>query len=238
MIFDTIVTAAAPTQKIFARAGFNVTRNQMIVSGSKLLFKAIEYSQPADGTIRVVLNEEEASSESLDSEINERFPTARVFLANSKFEGALASALLACESLVPDRPLLIVAGDSFLRSHVSTYFPSSLEKFGASTIAFRSTNPRWSYLSTNELGQVAEVAEKEVIGSLATTGVFLFSRGQDFIEAAEWVLKNNARTAGRFFVSTALNYFISLGSSVGFTEVSRSEYFSFSTPADFVEQAS
>lgn len=238
MIFDTIVTAAAPTEKIFKQAGFNVTRNQMIVSGSKLIVKAIEYSQPANGTIRVVLNEEEALSESLDSEIIERFPTARVFLANSKFEGALASALQACEGLVPDRPLLIVAGDSFLRSHVSAYLPPSLEQFGAFTVAFRSKNPRWSYLSTNERGQVSEVAEKEVIGSLATTGVFMFSRGQDFVDAAEWVLTNNARTAGRFFVSTALNYIISRGSSVGFTEVSRSDYFSFSTPADFVKQAS
>ena len=124
------------------------------------------------------------------------------------------------------------------RSHVSTYLPPNLEQFGAFTVAFRSKNPRWSYLSTNEQGQVSEVAEKEVIGSLATTGVFMFSRGQDFVDAAEWVLTNNARTAGRFFVSTALNYIISRGSLVGFTEVSRSEYFSYSTPADFVEQAS
>ena len=237
MQFNTVVTAAAPTKEYFAEAGFTRSRNNMVVEGEKLLFRAIEFAHPGMGDLHIVLNEEESAQDSLAEEINDRYPEARVFQANSRVAGALVSGLIACDNLDLEMPLLVVAGDSFLRQHVRHYLPSEVENLGAWTIAFKSGNPRWSYLSTNPDGAVSEVAEKEVTGDMATTGVFLFNRGQEFVNAAEWVLVNNARRNGRFFVSTALNYFISRDRRVGFTEIPRSDYYSYSTPADFVEQA-
>jgi len=210
----------------------------MLVEGRKLVLQAIEHARPNDkGRLQVVLNKEENDEDHLLDEILENYPSARVFEANSRVKGALVSALIACQDLDLEMPLLIAAGDSFLVHHVSHYFPKDIRNLGAWTTAFRSSNPRWSFLSTSDEGLVTEVAEKEVIGPFATTGIFLFGCGLDFVKAAEWVLVNNAMTSGRYFVSTALNYFISRGSIVGFNEIARSDYFSFSAPADFLRQA-
>ena len=81
------------------------------------------------------------------------------------------------------------------------------------------------------------VAEKRVIGPLATTGVFYFRTAELFLNAAKWCLVNNAKDRGVYYVSTALNAIIMEGLSVKYIEIPRHEYRSWSLPIDFIEQS-
>ena len=71
---------------------------------------------------------------------------------------------------------------------------------------------------------------------LQLPGVFYFRRAKFFLDAATWVLLQNATVRENFFVSTSLNYLISQGMSVGYSEIDRNRYHSFSLPADFVRE--
>jgi dTDP-glucose pyrophosphorylase len=237
--YNTLITAAAYTAETFTRSGFLGSRNMEEIDGRALVLRAIDsYYQPG-GLLSVAVNaEEETQGMGSKSTVLEHYPQARMVETNSKTQGALASALLSLNDFPMDEPLLIATGDSFLTKSVSDILSNDLfEGFGALTLSFESENPRWSYLGTNSEGKVMEVAEKLVISRIATTGTFLFRQASDFVEAAEWVLLNNASTQGRYFVSTALNYLISRGLEVTFVPIQRSEYFNLSLPADFVRQA-
>ena len=166
------------------------------------------------------------------------FPDAHVVAVPSGAKGALASALIAMEGVNLEWPLVVAAGDSMLdgglQVHVDRFIASNTD---AGTIAFASTNPRWSYLSVGDDGVVRQVAEKRVIGSLATTGVFYFRRAGDFLDAATWCLVNNATHNGAYFVSSTMNYMIFQGKQVHYLTIPREKYRSWSLPIDFTMQS-
>jgi hypothetical protein len=143
---------------------------------------------------------------------------------------------MAAGDVVADQPLVIAAGDSCIlggiQEHVSTLLGWGVS---AGTIAFKSDDPRWSYLAVNSSNVVTQIAEKSVIGPLATTGVFFFRRGSDFLEAAEWCLVNSAHHRNQYYVSTALNQLLVAGHSVSFVEIPREDYIPSGLPVDFLE---
>ena len=237
MSYQTIVTAAAPTKEIFLSAGFLTSRNRLTVGDLPLLHRAVNSAASREGSVTLVLNKEEESSDFAAGGMMEALlPSVRIVHSPSDAKGALVSALLGAEQLDPDLPLLICPGDAFLSQNFETYLEGQKKAFDGFTLAFRSQSPRWSFLGLNSEGEISEVAEKKIIGPLATTGHFYFKRASDFIDASKWVLVNNANVNGSFFVSTALNYLVSSGMSLGFKEIARDEYFSFSKPHDFIQQ--
>lgn len=210
----------------------------MTVNGVSILQQAIAQSAFGEASCTVVLNEDEENSAFPSRYLADSLVQVRnSIVAPSASQGALVSALFGMDGLDGDLPLLIAPGDAFLKKHFTTYIDSITGDFDALTLSFRSSNPRWSFIEVSSDDQVAEVAEKKVISDLATTGHFYFRRASDFLEAAEWVLVNNAKADGRFFVSTALNFLVSEGMKVRHREIGRSEYFSYSKPHDFIEQA-
>jgi hypothetical protein len=224
----------------FRQFGPDSTRNMQVVNNRNLIIQSASLTAITGGKLNFVLNEdEEYAGRGCRTVLESAFPSSNIFLANSKTEGALASALIGCGGLPLDEPVLIAPADAFLSGHIADYLPLGFDKISNPwTIAFKSQNPRWSYLATNSSSEVVEVAEKRVIGTLATTGHFYFPRASQFIEAAKWVLINNARTEGRFFVSTALNFLISRGDKITFVEIPRVDYNSYSFPSDFGSQES
>ena len=237
MTYQTIVTAAAPTKDSFLGAGFPSTRNLMNVNNVPLLIRAIDSAESSGDPVTVVLNADEELTEFSASEMLNKFaPHARIVLSPTATKGALVSALLGAEGLDPDQALLICPGDAYLTNRFESHLTSNASNLDGFTLAFRSENPRWSFLGLNSEGEISEVAEKRIIGPLATTGHFYFKKASDFIEASKWVLVNNAHVKGNFYVSTALNYLVSKGMNLGYAEIARSEYFSFSKPHDFIQQ--
>ena len=237
MSYQTIVTAAAPTRDLFLSAGFPTTRNRLNVGNLPLLYRAVNSAASSNGSVTLVLNKEEEASDFAAGEmIKELIPSLKIVHSPSEAKGALASALLGAEQLNPKLPLLICPGDAFLGQNFESHIQGKGEGLDGFTLAFRSKSPRWSFLGLNPEGAISEVAEKKVIGQLATTGHFYFKRASDFIEASRWVLVNNANVNGAFYVSTALNYLVSSGMTLGYKEIGRDEYFSFSKPHDFIQQ--
>ncbi len=232
-----IITAGGDSRELFIGAGFSLPKGLVRVGDKSILERALR-SYLSDGdSVTVAINEDEAKEYPIAETVRSVRFDARIVSVNSFVKGALATALVAAVDLDLESPLVIAAGDSEiaggLSSHVSKFVESECH---SGTIAFASENPRWSYLSVGEGGKVLEVAEKEVVGPLATTGVFYFKTARLFLEAAEWALLNRASVNGRYFVSTSLNYLISQGLDVGYSIIERADYATYSLPADLVRQ--
>lgn len=235
---QTIITAAGDSRPMFVKGGFLVPKSLQIIGDSSVILHALNsYSSLGPDTV-VAVNKEENSEFGISSLISRAEPDVRIVEVSSSARGALVSALFCLTDLDLDEPLVIAAGDSFITGGIKYHIEKMIDQgVSAGTIAFYSNNPRWSYLSVGADGQVLEVTEKEVSGQLATTGVFYFETARIFLDAAKWVLINNAHVKGQFYVSTSLNYLISKGLRVGFEEIDRAAYQSFSLPSDFVRQA-
>jgi hypothetical protein len=234
--YQTIVTAAGDSRPLFLGAGFSGPKSLVMREGLPVLVQAIRSYACRPALTTVAVNCDEAAVWPIPETLEEYFPGIGVELIPGSAKGALISALMAAGNLEPELPLVIAAGDSFIRGGVEQYIPT-LHAQGASagTIVFGSTDARWSYLAINPGGIVTQIAEKQVIGPLATTGVFYFRRSADFLEAAKWCLVNSAHRAGLYFVSTALNHLLVTGHSISFVEIPRHQYVPCALPVDFLE---
>lgn len=234
----TVITAAGDSEATFLGAGFHAPKNLLERNGVEILLRAVSsYAQDLSCTT-VALNKEECARWPTVEKLRQRYPQVSVALISSKVPGALASSVIAAASIPIESSLIVAAGDSEIGGGISSYVQQFQDReVDAGTIVFQSKDPRWSYISVGQGKNVRQVAEKRVIGPLATTGVFYFRSAEIFRSAAEWCFVNNAKDRGLYYVSTALNAVIMRELKVEYIEIPRSDYISSSLPVDFVEQS-
>jgi hypothetical protein len=237
LAYQTLITAAGDSRRDFVATGFGSPKSLMRVNDSYLITEAIKSYSHGNGPVIVAVNHEENLEYFVSKAITDKFPEATIVQVGSAVQGALATAAIAAEHLDPCAPLVIAAGDSLLAGGLERHI-SELQSMDsdAGTVVFDSPNVRWSHINIAQGGQVLEVTEKSTPGRFATTGCFYFKSASIFLDAASWVFVNNARVQGAFFVSTSLNYLIAKGMSVKYVVVPRSDYESYSKPADFLTQ--
>lgn len=237
-IIQTVITAAKDSRSLFLAAGFGGPKSIVKWGDREILLHAMDSYVLEDSACWVAVNADEEREWQLAERIHKDYPLARVAAVSSKVQGALASALMVMEGIDLDAPLVVAAGDSSVEGGIRTHVERLIdENADAGTITFPSSNPRWSYISIGDEGEVRQVAEKRVIGPLATTGVFYFRHASDFLDASTWCLVNNATHNGSYFVSSTLNYMVSQGRRVLQASIPRQEYRSWSLPIDFTKQS-
>lgn len=234
----TIITAAGRSEEVFLGAGFDAPKNLLIQGGTQILCRAVSSYALDLSKTTVALNKEECLYWPTAKILKACHPTVSLALVSSKVPGALASSVIAVAEVPSQSSLVIAAGDSEIKEGIAGYVQQFQDsELDAGTVVFQSKNPRWSYISVDQQGRVRQVAEKRVIGPLATSGVFYFRTVEIFQRAAEWCFINNAKSRGQYYVSTALNALIMKGLTVGYIEIPRSKYISWSLPIDFIAQS-
>jgi len=130
-------------------------------------------------------------------------------------EGAACSVLLAKEHINNDEPLVTVNSDQFLEWNQNEFYRAVCnEGFDGCISVFEQNNPsdvKWSYSKTDSKGVVTEVAEKKYISNWATTGIYGWKHGSDYVRYAEEMITKNIRVNGEFYVCPVYNEAITAG---------------------------
>ena len=72
-------------------------------------------------------------------------------------------------------------------------------------MTFRNSHPKWSYAKLDDKGFVCEVAGKKPISNIATTGIYYWQKGSDFVRYAEQMIEKNVRQNNEFYVCPIFN---------------------------------
>ena len=235
-MWQTILTAAGDDDFVFRQAGFRSPKNWVQYKDRGILESAIlSYSTP-DGLSKVVLRQVESHNwETRSDELSRR--NIQALFLSSPTQGALCTALLGLDGFVLEAPLVIGPGDSFLSQGIT----SLVEEFlggdaTAATLLFTSDDERYSYARLMPNGDISEMAEKRRISIWASTGVFIFRKARDFIDAGSWVLQQNMRTGDEFYMSGSLNYLVMRGDKVlGLNLPDSNKYIRLASPFDLLK---
>ena len=233
MNYQVIVTASGLETINFEYKNSLVTKHDVMIGEKFLLERAFE-SYGCQAQICSLIFLDEVKNSKAINRITRNFPHVIPKSAFGETQGALCSALLSIDQLDLSLPTFVVPGDSYITENVEEIFQSFIESEAvAGTLLFNGSGDRWSYARLDQENRVLEMAEKSEISGAASTGVFFFRSASVFIDAAEWVLLNNMRTAGHFYVSSAINYLALNGKLVigNFLQDSRS-YIPMSRPSD------
>lgn len=223
---------AAGGSLAFEDAGYYYPKNLVEVAGQPLLAHVMSGlgTLAQGGRLVVVVRRDEAVRHHVHRVVTLVEPSALVVQVGET-SGAACSALLACEHVDEDEPLLVVNGDMVM----DVDLPSIVDGFDragfdAGAIVFDAVHPRWSYVRIED-DVVVEASEKRPISRHATAGAYWFRRGMDFLDAAMAMIRKDAHTDGKFFVCPALNELVLAGRRIGAHEIARSDYFSLHEPA-------
>jgi dTDP-glucose pyrophosphorylase len=158
-------------------------------------------------------------------------PDCRIISVPGITQGAACTTLLAVDEIDPEQPLLIANSDQWVDLDIHSFL-SRAEAWDGCILIFQHTDPKWSYVKVNEVGEVIEVAEKKVISSNATVGLYAFRKAKDYIQAAEQMIQENERANGEFYVCPVYQKLIQQGKRIGIFEIQSTAMHGLGTPGD------
>lgn len=200
----------------FADRGYEIPKPLIQVAGYPMIYWALKSLKqiPSSKLIFIALRTHEEVFGI--KKILQRFVSApfELLLLDDITEGQLCTVLTARQWIDADEGLLIANADTFVVSDLGCEISSlSSEVHGLISVADM-PGERWSFARTDESGWVVEVAEKVRISDHASTGLYYFSSGREFLDIADTIIADQERTRGEYYVIPVYQKYIQRGLQV------------------------
>lgn len=149
-------------------------------------------------------------------------PNCTIIVTDGLTDGAACSVLLAKKYINNDKHLVIVNSDQFMEWDPNVFMYSmTADDVDCGIATFENSHPKWSYARLGEDGFVCEVAEKKPISNHATTGLYYWKHGSNFVKYAEQMIEKDIRVNNEFYVCPVFNEAIEDGKKVKIFDVER-----------------
>lgn len=232
-----IVIPMAGRGSRFAQAGFTTPKPFIKVGNAQTpMIECVlqNLSTPHAKFYLIALKSHLAQEKTLIDKLTHKYNAKFIGIENLT-QGAACSVLYASEFIDNDTPLLIANSDQIIDMNIGDFIAQcENRKLDGKILCFvdKSRNPKWSFVRVDLSGLVREVREKEPISEYATSGIYLFARGADFVKSAKEMIMQNERVNGEFYVAPTYNYAIKNGAKIGIYEISRESMHGIGTPQD------
>lgn len=123
-----------------------------------------------------------------------------VVLLPDTTEGQLCSVLAARDLIDSTEDLLVASADTYIQPHLRKAIADRDPDCAGIISVAHLPGDRWSFARTDETGRVIEVAEKRRISDFASTGLYYFARGHQFVTLADDIIARGERTRGEYYV--------------------------------------
>lgn len=214
----------------FSSIGYTVPK-PLININHKAMIQIVVENIGLIGQYIFLVRREHCEKYDLENFLNKIAPNCKIVKVDSCTEGAACTTLLAEEYINSDTPLLIANSDQYLVwSPTQFLYEAMSEGVDGSIATFYNTNPKWSYAKLDQNGFVTEVQEKNVISTIATTGIYFFKSGASYTNYAKQMISKNIRVNGEFYVCPVYNEAIQDGKKIKIHEVKAMH--GLGTPAD------
>ena len=178
-----------------------------------------------------VLREHYDADPVLFNQLRDMAADLNIVFVDQVTQGAAETCLLAKQYIEPKETLFIANCDQLMvwdQDHFEEWL--SAERLDGAMITFFKDTTAYSYVEVDDRGLAIRTAEKQVISPHATTGIYVWTRGEDFIWAAEQMITKDVRHAGEFYVCPVYNENIVNGQKIGIYE--KVEHWPIGTPED------
>jgi beta-phosphoglucomutase-like phosphatase (HAD superfamily)/dTDP-glucose pyrophosphorylase len=224
-IHINIVIPMAGHGSRFAKNGYSIPKPFIPVFGKPMIQWVIENMLPKDETydgilvkntivphFHFVAQEQHLRQYDLSGICNSLNIDYTITTVDKVTEGPACTVLLTEQYINNDWPLVTVNSDQYLEWDINNFYRSLLNpSFSGCINTFYQPNQsdiKWSYVKINDLGDVTEVAEKKWLSPLATSGIYGWKSGREFVECAKEMIEKNERVNNEFYVCPVYNHLI------------------------------
>lgn len=212
-----IVMPMAGRGSRFADVGYRVPKPMIEVKGKPMYAWAMD-SLPLTLARRVIFIclDEHLKGFGLEEDIHRRYAhLAPLVIPLSKVtEGQACTVLEARKHIDVAEPLIIYNADTWCRTGLDASLPTLPASVAGVLGVFEAPGDKWSFARTDATGRVVEVAEKRRISNHASTGLYHFASGAEFVREADAMIAANDRVNNEFYVAPVYNRMIAQGREV------------------------
>jgi len=189
----------------FATKGYKLPKPLIDVDGMPMIQRVIE-NIALDGQYIFVVQKEHCEKYGVDSILKNLKPDCKIVKIEGVTEGAACTTLLAKKYIDSDVPLLMANSDQWVDWSPEHFIDYTRRRdCDGAMLTFPSDLDRFSYAKIDNDGYVTETAEKLVISSHATVGLYYWKSGKEYVECAEEMIRRNIRSKGEFYVCPVYN---------------------------------
>lgn len=212
-----IVIPMAGRGSRFQQVGINTPKPLIDVRGRPMYAWATE-SLPLKLATRLIFIclAEHLETGDLAADIQRRYAAFNPqIVALSVVTDGQACTVLTAKSLIDTaEPVLIFNADTYCVTDLAETLPTFSATVTGVLGVFEAPGEKWSFARADESGRVVETAEKRRISPWASTGLYWFRSGHDFVRHAEAMIAADERVNGEFYVAPVYNRLIAAGADV------------------------
>jgi len=218
-----IVIPMAGRGSRFANAGYKLPKPLIPVHGHPMIRLVMQNLRPRQPHRFIFLClQEHIEKYAVDRLLKDWEPGCEIVIVDQVTEGAACTVLLAKKLINNNDSLMIANSDQWVDTDINAYLDMmKAKKLDGLIMTMWADDPKWSFVRINDQGHVTEVVEKKVISNEATVGIYNFSRGSDFVAAAEKMIEKDERVNGEFYVAPVYNELISRGQAIGYFNIGK-----------------
>ena len=211
-----IVVPMAGRGSRFQVAGYGDPKPLLPVHGVPMIELVISNLRPVKRQHRFVflVLQEHLDLFGLADRLTDWAPGCVVVPVDRVTEGAACTVLLARQWIDNDDGLMIANCDQWIDFDIDQYLDAQAGLDGL-IMTMQASGTKWSYVSVDDAGLVDAVAEKQPISDQATVGIYNFSRGRDFVSAADAMIAARQMVNGEYYVAPVYQPFVERGGRVG-----------------------
>jgi len=211
-----IVIPMAGRGSRFANLGFELPKPLIEINGLPMIAWVVENLRPMrDHRFVFLVLQEHVHRYDVSAKLEALAPGSVIVPVDEVTEGAACTVLLGREHFDDDQPLMIANSDQWVTADIDEYLAAGDDlSIDGLIMTMWADHKKWSYAELREDGTVARVVEKEVVSNEATTGVYNFARGRDYVRAADKMIARNLKVNGEFYVAPTYDQLIDEGAKV------------------------
>jgi HAD superfamily hydrolase (TIGR01509 family) len=198
----------------FEQAGYTFPKPLIDVNGSPMI-QVVVNNLNFESKHTFIVQKSHREKYNLNSMLSLISKNCNIVEVDGLTEGAACTTLLAKEYINNDNPLVIANSDQYVEWNTSEFMYKMQEQdIDAGILCFNATHPKWSFAKVDDDGFVIEVAEKKPISNIATTGIYYWKKGSDYVKYAEQMISSNIRHNNEFYVCPVFNEAIKDGKKI------------------------
>lgn len=211
-----IVIPMAGAGSRFKAAGFELPKPLIEVNGKPMIAWVLDNLACVEGRRIFIVQEEHIDEFGLDKTLEDLSPGCEIVTVKGVTGGAVLSVLAAEAYINSDIPLMIINSDQYLDigDYLSQIVANLEFRSDGGILCFETKDgdPRWSYADVDWWsGAITEVAEKKPISNYATTGIYVFKKGSDFVDNAYEMIGKGIKHNGEYYIAPVFNQGIQKG---------------------------
>jgi beta-phosphoglucomutase-like phosphatase (HAD superfamily)/dTDP-glucose pyrophosphorylase len=188
----------------FFNAGYKDPKPLINVNGKPMIQRVVE-NLGIPGSYIFIVQAEHYKKYKLKSVLENIYPGCKIIQVDGVTDGAARTALLATEYINTQRPLIIANSDQLLDWDNSKFIAQLLDAGVDGNMAlFLANENKWSYAKIQN-NRIVEVAEKLVISNNASTGIYGWAQGCDYVKYAKQMIDNDIRVNNEFYICPVYN---------------------------------